>query len=295
MYNEPLFFNHIYKNTLWGYELWELSANENGVTNICNYDNLSLVDLFNNQELKEKIFGTKCNNLDAFPLLIKFINAKKDLSIQVHPNDKYAKKIENNCGKDEVWYIMDCNPDTNIIYGLNDKAKDISNEKIVNNIKEYINYQKINKDDFISIPSGTIHAILSNTYLCEIQQNSDITYRIYDWDRVDSEGNKRELHKDKAIDVIKKDTNKKIINCNNINDDNIYSSSFSVDILKIDNKKELLSNLDTFITYIVISGKGTIKTDLNEIKIETGSTFLIPSCLGKYTLVGNMKLLKVYL
>ena len=296
MYDKPLFFNHIYKSTLWGHELWELSDNENGVTNICNYDNLTLVDLFNNKELKEKIFGTKCTNLDNFPVLIKFIEANKDLSIQVHPNDEYAKIHENNRGKNEVWYVIDCNPDTNIIYGLNDKAKDISNKDIVNNITDYLNYQKINNNDLISIPSGTIHAILSGTKICEIQQNSDITYRIYDWDRVDSEGNKRMLHKDKAIDVINKDAERKVIHCESIDDDNLYSTnSFSIDMMNINNKKDLISNPDTFTIYIVISGKGKIKTNNYEEEIKEGSTFLIPSSLGEYELIGNIKVLKVYM
>ena len=132
MDQEPLFFKSIYKKTLWGHETWSLSANKNGITLLDN--NQSIIDLFNNKELKEKIFGTKCINLDNFPILIKFIEANKDLSIQVHPNDEYAKQYENNHGKNEVWYVISCNNDTNIIYGLNDKAKDISNKDIVNNI-----------------------------------------------------------------------------------------------------------------------------------------------------------------
>ena len=291
MDKEPLFFKSIYKETLWGHETWSLSANKNGITLLDN--NQSIIDLFNNKELKEKIFGTKCINLERFPLLIKFIEANMDLSIQVHPDDDYAKKHENDSGKDEVWYVMDCNNDTNIIYGLNEKANNTSNEIIVNDIKSYLNYQRINKDDLVSIKAGTVHALLSNTYVCEIQQNSDITYRIYDWDRVDSEGKKRDLHKDKAADVIK-NTERKIINCNNL-DGNIYSSKFKIDILNINNSINLESLVSSFVIYVVINGEGKIKANNFEKELKEETVFLIPSNLGNYELNGNMKLLKVYL
>lgn len=293
---EPLFFKKVYKNPIWGQESWELSAHKNGISYLIDSDNVSLVDLFNNSELKEQVFGKKCVNMDRFPILIKFINANKDLSVQVHPNDTYAMTHENDYGKNETWYVMDCNENNNIIYGLNDQAKDISNEDIVSNISNYLNYQSIHRNDFISIPSGTIHAILSGTTICEIQQSSDITYRIYDWDRVDSNGNPRELHREKAIDVINKDTNKSIINCDNMNDDNIYASdNFYVDIINIFGKKSFMSNSDTFIAYVVIDGKGIVKTSLYQRYIEKGETFLIPSNLGEYELEGKVKLLKVHL
>lgn len=293
MDKEPLFFKSIYKKTLWGHETWSLSANKNGITLLDN--NLSIIDLFNNKELKDTIFGTKCTNLERFPLLIKFIEANMDLSIQVHPDDIYAKEHENDLGKDEVWYVINCNnnTNTNIIYGLNEKVNNDNKRIIVNNIKDYLNYQKINKDDLVSIPSGTVHALLSNTYVCEIQENSDITYRIYDWDRVDSNGNMRDLHKDKATDVIE-NTERKIINCNNL-DGNIYSSKFKIDILNINNSIKLESLVSSFIIYIVINGEGMIKTNNFEKELKEETVFLIPSNLGNYELTGNMKLLKVYL
>ena len=282
---EPLFFNPIYKDTIWGREIWCLSSNKNGITYLDN--DISLIDLFNNRELKEKIFGTKCNNLDTFPLLIKFIEANDDLSVQVHPDDNYANTYEHDSGKDEVWYVMNCKDNANIIYGLNDKVA--NKEEIVNNIKDYLNYQSINKGDLVSIKAGTVHALLSNTYVCEIQQNSDITYRIYDWDRG------RPLNKEKAMDVINLNNEKRIINCNNI-DGNIYSSNkFNIDLVNIENKETLLSNPSSFTIYIVVDGEGIIKTNTFEKKIEKESVFLIPSNLGQYELNGKMKLLKVYL
>lgn len=306
MIKEPLFFIPIYKSIIWGGdkikkelnrkidlniigESWELSAHKNDISILSNNKNINLLDLFNNKEIKEDIFGTKCNNLDKFPLLIKFIDANSNLSIQVHPDDNYAKINENDSGKNEVWYVMDCNNDTNIIYGLNDKAKGISNKEIVNNITNYINYEPIKKGDLISIPAGTIHSILSGTFICEIQQSSDITYRVYDWNRG------RELHIDKAIDVINPNTNKKIINCNNI-EGNIYSSNnFNVDMININSSNKFISSKESFTVYIVVEGSGIIESNNYQKKLEKGSLFLIPSNLGEYNLSGNMRLLKVYL
>ena len=308
MVKEPLFFIPIYKSKPWGKdkikeelnrkieinnigESWELSAHKDDISYLNNYDNTNLLDLFNNKKIKEDIFGTKCKDLDKFPLLIKFIDANSNLSIQVHPDDNYAKIKENDLGKNEVWYVMDVNPNTNIIYGLNDKAKDISNKEIVNNIINYINYEPINKGDFIIIPSGTIHSMLSGTFICEIQQSSDITYRVYDWNRNDYN---RPLHIDKAIDVIK-NNEKKIINCNNL-EGNIYlSNNFNVDIINVNSNNKYFSYKESFIVYIVVEGKGNINTNNCQKDIEKGSVFLIPSNLGNYELSGNMKLLKVYL
>ena len=309
---EPLFFKPIYKETIWGGnkiakefnrniddknigESWELSAHENDISYLLDSD-VNLLDLFNDLETREQIFGTKCNNMKKFPILVKFIDANQNLSIQVHPNDLYAMAYEKDSGKNEVWYIMNTNDDASIIYGLNKKIDGVSKEEIINNIMDYVNYQRISKEDFITIPAGTIHSILAGTLLCEIQQNSDITYRVYDWNRVDSNGNKRELHKEKAIDVIDENIDRKIINCHNLDNDNIYqSNNFLVDIISISDKLKLVSNPNTFFFYVVVDGKGLVKTNSFSKDIEKGVTFLIPGSLGEYELIGKMKLLKIYL
>lgn len=312
---EPIFFKPSYKNVIWGGnniskifkrnvigdnigESWELSAHPNGLSEIENEDlkGQSLLDLFNNKNIKKDIFGTHCEKLDRFPILAKFIDASKNLSIQVHPNDDYAMKNENDSGKAEVWYVMDCKEDAKIVYGFKDT---VTNENLLNavdNIKDNVKYIDVYKGDFISIPPGTIHAIMDGIMLCEVQQSSDITYRVYDWDRVDKDGKPRELHKNKALNVINLDNDNKIYNYNNLDSSaNIYKSDiFNIDIIKVDGTLDTKSNEESFIAYIVIEGSGNIKSGNFFRSIDKGTTFLIPATLGEYTLSGNLKLMKIW-
>lgn len=139
---------------------------------------------------------------DEFPLLIKYIDAKSNLSIQVHPNDCYAKKIENNCGKSEFWLVLHANENSQMILGHHYKDKNsFKNAIIDNSLESGLNLFKIQKNDTYYVPSGTVHAICENSLIYEVQQNSNSTYRIYDYGRKDSEGNDRELHINKALDV----------------------------------------------------------------------------------------------
>ena len=313
---EPLFFEPVYKNVIWGGEdiakklnrdvqgndigeSWELSAHPNGISYLKNNkEKISLIDLFDNKEIKKQIFGTKCQNMKKFPILIQFIDAKQKLSIQVHPDDQYAEKYENDSGKSEAWYIMDCKKDAKIIYGLNENAEKEDINNVVENIKEYINYQSIEKGDFIPISAGTVHAILDGTLICEIQQSSDVTYRVYDWDRIGKDGKPRQLHKEKAIDVINTRNESNIFKCNNITkqDENIYKSNiFCVDMVNIKNNTSFISNKESFTTYIVIDGEGKIKSEGLTYDLVKGNTFVIPAELGKYELSGDLKLLKVYI
>ena len=225
---EVLFFEPVYKDYIWGgtklkeyfgkatttditAESWEISTNTDGVSKIKG-KNITLKELFDNKETREEIFGTKTKDMEKFPLLIKFIDANSNLSVQVHPDDKYAKEYEADTGKTEMWYIIDCMPNSQIICGMKENVKQEEVEDIIRNnkIKENLNYVDIKKGDSIYIPSGTIHAILGGALICEIQQNSNLTYRVYDWDRVGNDGKPRTLHIDKAIDVINVNANPKV-------------------------------------------------------------------------------------
>lgn len=311
---EPIFFNPTYKNVIWGGnniskifkrnvigedigESWELSAHPNGLSIIKNaeYNKKSLYDLFNDKEQKIQIFGTHCENMEKFPILTKFIDANKSLSIQVHPGNEYAEKNEHDSGKTEVWYIMDCKEDAKIVYGFKEGVTSENLENAVDNIEENVNYLPVHKGDFISIPSGTIHAIMEGIVLCEVQQSSDVTYRIYDWNRKDKNGSPRQLHKEKALDVIDLEAENKVANYQNINQNtNMYKSDvFNIDMIRIDKLEVAASNPETFYAYIVIEGEGNIKTGNFFKELEKGDTFLIPANLGKYTLSGNMKLMKI--
>ena len=233
---------------------------------------------------------------DKFPILIKFIDAAHHLSIQVHPGNEYARTHENDLGKTEVWYIIECSDDAKIVYGFKNEVTPQNLQEAVDNIEEKVNYVRVHRGDFVSIPAGTIHAIMRGIVLCEVQQSSDVTYRVYDWKRLDKNGNSRELHKQKALDVID------LYNTDNINNYeriesrlNIYKSKeFSVYIIKVNDQVNDISNNDSFYAYVVIEGEGSIKTNNYYRELEKGTTFLIPANLGNYMLDGNMKLMKIY-
>lgn len=313
---EPIFFEPAYKKVIWGGnniskifkrniigdnigEAWELSAHPNGLSIIKNeeYKGKSLCDLFEDKTNKISIFGTHCQNLEKFPILAKFIDAHKNLSIQVHPNNEYARKVEHDSGKTEVWYVMDCKENAKIVYGFKDSVTEENLKNAMNNIEESVNYVNVHKGDFISIPSGTIHAIMDGIVVCEVQQSSDITYRVYDWNRLDSEGKPRELHKEKAMDVINLTEHNKVYNYNKIDKDtNLYRSDiFNIDMVKIDGNSEEKSSVKSFFAYIVIEGEGSIASKNYIKEIEKGDTFLIPASLGEYKLNGNLKLMKIWI
>ncbi|UKI54322.1 MAG: hypothetical protein L6V86_04960 [Treponema sp.] len=197
----PIFLNPEVKNLIWGSEQWGISAHPNGDDFILNkeYKGLRLSDLWKSHP---ELFGNTKG--DRFPLLTKIIDAKKDLSIQVHPDDEYAAKNENgSLGKTECWYIMDCKPGTKIVIGHN--AKDSTEVKsMIENQKwsDFIREIPVRKGDFFFIEPGTVHAIKGGTVILETQQSSDITYRVYDYDRL-QDGKKRPLHVKQSIDVIK--------------------------------------------------------------------------------------------
>jgi len=312
---EILFCEPVYKDYIWGgnklkgefnkntpfektAESWEIASNKNGETIIKNgiYKGESLTDLFNNHSIKNYIFGNKCEKLDQFPLLIKFIDANSNLSVQVHPDDKYAQEKENDIGKTEMWYIMDCKQDAKLICGLkNINEENISEELREKNIEKYLNYVSIEKGDVIYIPAGTVHAIMEGALICEIQQNSDLTYRLYDWNRVGNDGKPRQLHLDKAIDVINANNIEMPRATNNEGYERIVDSKyFKVDKAVIRKCLKLETKKDTFYALNVISGNGKIITD-KEYDIKLGDSFIIPAYLGNFSLDGNMEVLISYI
>ena len=313
-----IFMEPVFKNYIWGgeklkkefnkntpfdttAESWEISSNKNGECRIINkeYNGKTLKNLFEDKKLKEKIFGRKCKDLKEFPLLIKFIDAKENLSIQVHPDDEYAKKIGLESGKTEMWYIMECADNGKIIGGLNAKLTKSELQGAIenDNIKDYLNYLDIKKGDSIYIPAGTVHAILKNTLICEIQQNSDITYRVYDWDRKDKDGKGRQLHKKEAIETINTKNETSIIHSTEkLGIQKIIKSEFfEVEKINCNNIFEDVSNSTTFFAINVVEGEGSIETINKEYKIKKGDSFLIPAFLGKYKIEGNITFLKSYI
>ena len=280
-------------------ESWEISANKNGKSIIKNgeYSRLNLEELFSKENLRKEIFGNKTINLKEFPILIKFIDANKNLSVQVHPDNEYARKYENSLGKTEMWYIMDCNEDSKIVCGVNEDINKEQLEKIVRSgkIKEGLKYINVQKGDSILIKPGTIHAIMEGTLICEIQQNADLTYRVYDWDRVDKNGKSRELHIDKALDVINLNNVPNKVQSEEIENQNLVDCEFfKTDKIQVKDKYCDNSDQDTFITMNVVDGEGKVRSIANnqEFIIRRGDSFLIPANLGEFEIVGNLTLLK---
>lgn len=311
---EVLFFEPVYKDYIWGgtklkeyfgkqtttditAESWEISTNADGTSKIKGKD-ITLKDIFDNKGTREKIFGTKTKDMEKFPLLIKFIDANSNLSVQVHPDDQYAKENENDTGKTEMWYIIDCFPNSQIICGMKEEVQQEDVEGIIRNnkIKENLNYVDIKKGDSIYIPSGTIHSILGGALICEIQQNSNLTYRVYDWDRVGSDGKPRVLHIDKAIDVINVNANPKVEHkkqeeCYRVCD----SEFFKVDKIDVQQEYKDKSNKESFYAINIIEGIGTIEYQNNICNLKRGDSIIIPAKLGEYTIKGKMELLKSYI
>ena len=322
----PFKFNPIYKEILWGgrrigeyfdrsipdgniAESWELSYRDDGMSVISNgdYRGTELSKLI--CEYKEQILGTKIYEKYGlyFPLLVKIIDANDRLSVQVHPDDEYAKLIGENNGKNEMWYILDAKDEAKLIYGL---KQNISHEDFVNAIKngtvgDTLNEVHVKAGDCLYIPSGTVHAILEDILIAEIQQNSNTTFRIFDWDRTDKHGNKRELHIEKALDVINFDTNELGKNakfkeiCNLTDNSNkkiklIESEYFNVDEININDRYISTVSEDAFMIIMNISGSGKIHWENGSDTINKGDTLLLPACLGKFKIDGSMKILSIY-
>jgi mannose-6-phosphate isomerase len=305
MNKEIIFLNPVLKETIWGGrrlaefgcklpgdhvgECWAVSAHPNGDDTVASgtYAGMHLSQLW--AEHRE-LFGNAAG--DRFPLLTKIIDADADLSIQVHPDDVYAQIHEKgSSGKTECWYILDAKPGATIVIGHNAKNRAEVEQMIEQKRwKEFIREIPVHKGDFFLIEPGTVHAIKGGTLLLETQQNSDITYRVYDYDRLSS-GKPRELHVKQSIDVIKAPfiaeeppkNPKKTINRNMYG--LVSCSFFSVWTLNVKNRAEIEQD-QKFMIVSVIEGCG--KAD--DAAVKKGSHFIIPAEYGKVVFSGNMQL-----
>lgn len=314
MSKSVIFFQPIFKEKIWGgdklkafgYDIpsnkigesWAISAHPNGQSVVRNggFKGKTLGELWKNHR---EIFGDLVG--DKFPLLVKIIDANDDLSVQVHPSDHYAKENENGeLGKTECWYILDCKEDADLIYGINVKDKKELN-KMIDQGKwdELLRTIPINKGDFFFVPSGTVHALKSGTLVLEIQQNSDTTYRLYDYDRRDDKGNLRELNIEKSKDVIEvpfmnKQFQPEIRKTEGMTETKLIKSQyFAVYLYEIKNQVSLKQN-QPFILFSVIEGEGILKTEGEEFKITMGDHFMLTSKVKEYSIEGKIKLVKTH-
>lgn len=309
---EPLFLKPLFMYRIWGgtalrdkfnYEIpsentgecWAISSHENGDCEITNgkFKGMTLSNLWSNHK---ELFGNMPG--DKFPLLTKILDANDNLSVQVHPDNEYAKENENGeLGKTECWYIIDCDDDAEMIFGHNAKSKEELEYMISNNKwSDLLKRVKVNKGDFFYVPSGTIHALCKGTLVLETQQNSDTTYRVYDYDRVDSNGSKRELHVDKSIAVTTVPHVENKSDYNIIENDNFKLTTFLSNeffsVHKLDVFSEYSSTQDKpFELYSVIDGSGKLVSNTHEYSLNKGDNFILPNNFGEFKLIGNLQLI----
>ena len=278
-------------------EAWVLSARPDGDNVIQNgeWKGKTLSQLISS--CGKELLGTAAASED-FPLLIKLIDAKSDLSVQVHPDDAYARAHENAPGKTEAWYILDCDDGAELIYGFNRKiSKELFSSSIADNsFLEYVNKVKVHKGDIFYIPSGTLHAIGGGILILEVQQNCNTTYRVFDYNRLEN-GKPRQLHVEKALDVTNTDvpaavptpfskkvgfsTETYLCKCD-------YFKMMSVDVR---GTYELNVNEKSFVSVLVINGTGDIGSADERLSLKKGSSVFIPADAGKFTVSGELEIL----
>ncbi len=320
----PLKFKTIYKDKIWGGqkiksylhkdfgdlpncgESWEISGVKSDVSVVASgaLQGGSLADLleqYGADMVGEKVYKHFGN---TFPLLVKFIDANEDLSIQVHPNDELAKKRHNSFGKTEMWYIIEADPGSTLIAGFNRELDEQTYLEYFNSgrLMEILNKEDANAGDVFFLPAGRVHTIGKGLLLAEIQQTSDITYRIYDFDRVDDKGNKRELHTEEALAAIdykhypeyktqyqpKKNETVKLVTCP-------YFTTNVLDFTK--NATKDYSNLDSFVIHVCLAGAYTVKHNGESYPVKMGESILLPKMIDKIELetTSGFKILESYI
>lgn len=297
-------FNKNYKEENIG-ESWEISDVENDETLVSDgsLKGKTLRNLIG--EFKGDFVGNRVFEEfgEEFPLLIKFIDAKTPLSIQVHPSNEVAKERHNSFGKNEMWYVMQADNDAELIIGFDEKVtkQDYETHLKNNTILDVMHHEKVSKGNTFYIPTGRVHAIGAGVLLAEIQQTSNITYRIYDYDRIDAKtGKKRELHTELAKDVIDYkvyDNYKTTYNLvKNKSNKLVHSPYFKTNILDINTTIHLnYSEIDSFIIYMCVEGEFELLYGNKSYELKTGETILVPAAIKELNINSkNAKILEIY-
>ena len=315
----PLQFNPILKERIWGGEKlktelnkpitsnitgesWEISTVKGDVSIIANGDlkGKSFLDVINDNP--NEILGTEVYARfgKEFPLLFKYLDAREDLSIQVHPNDALAKKRHDSFGKTEMWYIMQADEDARIIVGFKENSnaaeylENLENKTLLSILDDV----KVKSGDVFFLETGTVHAIGAGLVVAEIQQTSDITYRLYDFDRVDANGATRELHVDLALDAINynvtetKKEYSKDINKSNVVVDCPY---FTTNYIPLDGTITVKKDGKSFTVYMCIEGQFEIDYNDTVYKYKKGDTVLIPAGISELIISGKASILEIYI
>lgn len=303
----PIKFENLYYKKIWGGrdlksfrsnlpegdigESWDVACHENGTGVVANgrFKGISFDKLI--ESYGEKVLGRKYVN-KKFPLLVKLINSNDNLSVQVHPNDEYAKIKENSFGKTEAWYVIDAEEGAELIVGTNGCTKEQFQDAIKNNtVENCLNRIKVKKGDGFLINSGLVHAIGKGLIIAEIQQNSDITYRVYDY------GRPREIHVEKSLEVIDFSLKPETL----VEDYKEYdgykftslckNKYFSIDKCVVDTNYISSTNGDNFVILTIVDGSGKVTGNHYTEDFKKGDSILLPASLGEYTIEGKLEVL----
>jgi len=280
-------------------ESWELSVHPAGLSLAASGPNRSvpLAELIKNPA----VTGNFAASFTVFPLMIKWIDSQLPLSIQVHPDNDYAMAHEQDMGKTEMWYIIDCEPDSYLYYGF---SKEISREEFAHRIAddtllEVVRKVPVKKGDVFFIPSGTLHAIGPGILLAEVQQSSNVTYRIYDYGRLDTDGKPRQLHVEKAVDVTKlipiTESSPIPLPLSCPQDELLASCPyFAVIRQQITSPRQYNGDAGSFHALMCVEGQGVLQTVSETLTIPSGATVFVPADSSTFTISGNLTLLDVF-
>jgi len=313
----PLTFTPIMKERIWGGtkladylhksipyaqtgESWELSTVPGDVSVVYagHWKGTSLQSIID--QYPEAILGTAVHAKfgTQFPLLFKYLDAREDLSIQVHPNDELAAARHNSFGKTEMWYVMQADPGARLLVGFNQNTSADAYVQSLNdkNILSLLDAFPVQQGEVFFLETGTVHAIGAGCLIAEIQQTSDITYRLYDFDRVDAQGNIRELHLDLALDAInykKVDAKKSYNLLSNEATNMVDCPYFTTNHIRLEGQITHNKNGDSFTVYMCTEGTFSLEVDGQTYNFELGSTVLVPAALRHFTLHGSATLLEI--
>ncbi len=270
-------------------EAWVLSCHKDGKSIVQNgeFTGRSLDEVI---EIwgKEKTLGAAASKFEFFPILIKLIDAKQNLSVQVHPDDEYAMRVEGEYGKTEMWYILDANDGAGIYYGFKEEISKEQLEEAIktNTLTDLLRFVEVKKGECYFIPAGTVHAIGAGLTIAEVQQNSNTTYRVYDFGRVGADGKPRELHVEKAMEV---STLAPADSAVTSSDEDICTLAsckyFNADKLSLSGEYEL--NSDGFYNLLIVDGEG----EINGERFTKYDSFFVPANFGAVTLTGNAEII----
>lgn len=305
--------NPVFKDYLWGgtklrdeygfesdldklAEGWMLSCHKDGENTIENgeFAGKTLTEIVSTNP---DILGENGRNFEYFPILIKLIDAKNDLSVQVHPDNEYAMRVEKEYGKTECWYILDCDEGAELIYGFNRKitSEEFKSRIADNTFLETVNKVKVKKGDLFFIEAGTLHAIGKGILLAEIQQNSNTTYRVYDYGRLGADGKPRDLHVQKAIDVTNctpptrsTDPEGELVECNGYTTQLLTKCDlFNVEKVTVNSAFYGSADNKSFVSILITDGNGTI----DGIEIKKGDSLFVPANYGNFSVSGKLELI----